>query len=86
MKRATGLYGLGGEGKTLLAQTLATGCAIGEPWLGLATRPCKSLLLFCEDDAEEMQRRQDAINRYIGCTFADLGAMRWLPRLGHATC
>ena len=82
MKRVTGLYGLGGEGKTLLAQQLATACAIGKPWLGLRVRPCKSLLLFCEDDAEEMQRRQDAINRDYGCTFADLGAMCWLPRLG----
>jgi RecA-family ATPase len=83
IKRATGLYGLGGEGKTLLAQMLATACAIGKPWLGLPTRRCKSLLDFCEDDAEEMQRRQEAINRHYECSFADLGSIRWLPRLGY---
>ncbi len=83
MARATGLLGAGGEGKTLLAQMLATACAIGADWLGLPVMPCNSLLHFCEDDLDEMHRRQDDINRYFGCTFADLGAMRWLPRLGH---
>ena len=82
MARATGLYGGGGEGKTLLAQMLATACALGEPWLGLPVRRCNSVLQFCEDDEEEMWRRQEDINRLYGCTFADLGAMRWLPRLG----
>jgi RecA-family ATPase len=83
MSRATSLYGSGGEGKTLLAQMLATACALeGRKWLGLPVRRCNSLLLFCEDDLEEMHRRQEDINRHYGCAFADLGAMRWLPRLG----
>jgi RecA-family ATPase len=82
MARATGLYGAGGDGKTLLAQMLATACAIGVPWLGLPVRPCRSLLLFCEDDQDEMWRRQVDINRHYGCTFADLGEIRWLPTLG----
>ena len=30
-----------------------------------------------------MHRRQADINDHYGCTFADLGAMRWLPRLGN---
>ena len=83
MARATGLYGAGGEGKTLLAQMLATACAIGVRWLDLPVRQCRSLLLFCEDDQDEMWRRQEDINRHCGCTFADLGRIRWLPRLGH---
>jgi RecA-family ATPase len=83
MARATSLYGGGGEGKTLLAQQLATACAIvGGKWLGLPVRQCNSLLMFCEDDLDEMHRRQEDINRCYGCTLADLGAMRWLPRLG----
>jgi RecA-family ATPase len=82
MLRATALYGAGGEGKTILAQMLATACAIGKDWLGLPVRRCNSLLFFCEDDLDEMHRRQEDINRHYGCTFADLGAMRWLPRLG----
>jgi RecA-family ATPase len=80
--RATGIYGAGGEGKTLLAQMLATSCATGALWLGLDVQHCRSLLLFCEDDRDEMHRRQDDINRAYGCGFCDLGAMRWLPRLG----
>jgi RecA-family ATPase len=82
MARATSLYGAGGEGKTLLAQMLATACTIGAEWLGMPVRKCNSLLYFCEDDLDEMHRRQADINSHYGCTFADLGAMRWLPRLG----
>jgi RecA-family ATPase len=40
------------------------------------------VLLYCEDDLDEMHERQDAINRFYGVTFDDLGLMRWLPRLG----
>jgi RecA-family ATPase len=82
LARVTALYGAGGEGKTILAQMLATACAIGAQWLGLSVRRCNSLLLFCEDDRDEMHRRQEDINRHFGCTFADLAAIRWLPRLG----
>jgi hypothetical protein len=82
MTRATSLYGGGGEGK-LLAQMLATACALdGAKWLGLPVRRCNSLLYFCEDDLDEMHRRQEDINQHYGCSFADLSAMRWLPRLG----
>ena len=81
-ERATALYGAGGEGKTIIAQMLGTACAIGAPWLGLSVQRCNSLLLFCEDDLDEMHRRQNDINRHFGCTFADLAPMRWLPRLG----
>jgi hypothetical protein len=82
MKRATGLYGVGGAGKTLLMQMLATAAAIGKPWLGLPVRRCRSVLQFCEDDLDEMHARQADINRLMGCTFDDLAPMRWLPRLG----
>jgi len=66
MLRVTALYGAGGEGKTLLGQMLATSAAIAAPWLGLPVQRCKSLLLFCEDDQEEMHRRQADINAYLG--------------------
>jgi RecA-family ATPase len=58
MSRATSLYGAGGEGKTLLAQMLATACAVGGNWLGLTVKRCRSLLIFCDDDQDEMHRRQ----------------------------
>jgi RecA-family ATPase len=82
MSRVTAIYGAGGEGKTILGQMLATACAIDKPWLGLRTRQCNSVLLYCEDDLDEMHRRQEDINQFYGCGFEDLGAMKWLPRLG----
>jgi RecA-family ATPase len=85
LARVTGLYGSGGEGKTTIAQQLATAAALSDPdvkWFGLPVRRCSSLLFFCEDDLDEMWRRQQAINQHYGCTLADLGAMHWIPRLG----
>jgi len=80
---ATALYGPGGFGKSLLALQLMTAAALGKPWLGVPITPVRSLGIFCEDDEDELQRRQAAINYQLyGCGFADLGDMRWMPRLG----
>ncbi len=75
-------YAAGGEGKTLLAQQLMTATAIGDPWLGLATKRCRSFGMFCEDDADELHRRQHDINRMMGCDYQDLEAMRWACPVG----
>jgi RecA-family ATPase len=91
MRRATGLYGIGGVGKTTLMQMLCTATALDPEkfphanWLGMPVKHCRSVLLFCEDDLDEMHARQEDINRIYGCRFADLGAMLWLPRLGSDT-
>jgi RecA-family ATPase len=79
---ATGLYGPPGYGKTLLAQQLMTSTAIMQPWLGCSVSPVKSIAFLCEDDEDELHRRQDAINRLYGCNFHNLGTMRLVPRLG----
>ncbi len=80
---ATALYGPGGYGKSLLAQQLMTATALGKPWLGVPVSPVRSIGLFCEDEADELHRRQAAINRMLyGCDFDALGDIRWLPRLG----
>src|ERR1700722_13711786 len=78
----TALYGDGGTGKTLLAQQLMTSCATGRPWLGLAAKKCKVFALFCEDDEDELHRRQDAINQQYGIDFSDLADMRWVSGVG----
>ena len=78
----TALYGNGGIGKTLLAQMLLTASATGRPWLGRRVERCRSLALFCEDDPDELHRRQDRINRALGCGFSDLGDMRWISGAG----
>jgi RecA-family ATPase len=88
MRRATGLYGVGGAGKTTLMQMLCTSAALdpvkfpNANWLGLPVQRYRSVLLFCEDDLDEMHARQEEINRAYGCNFSDLDAMLWLPRLG----
>jgi RecA-family ATPase len=78
----TGLYGLGGVGKSLLAQQLMTSVALGRPWLGLPTPSVRALGVFCEDDEDELHRRQEDINRVYGCEFEDLESMRLVSRLG----
>lgn len=76
------LYAGGGTGKTLLAQQLATSCATGKPWCGLAVEPCRTFSIFCEDDEGEMHRREDDICRAYGLHFGELGNMRWACPVG----
>jgi AAA domain len=79
----TGLYGPGGTGKSLLAMQLMTATALGKPWLGVAVEPVGSIGMFCEDDVDELRRRQAAINYQLyGRDLDELGDMIWLPRLG----
>lgn len=79
----TGISGTGGIGKSLLAQQLLTASAIGAEWLGMLVTSRSSLYFACEDSADELHRRQADINTAFACGFADLGAIRWMPRLGH---
>ena len=82
MLETTGLGGPGGEGKTLLAQMLATSAAIGRPWLGKEVRRMKAALVFCEDRQDDVLWRQADINRaYSNLRMADLaGRIRAFPR------
>ena len=76
------LAGDGGLGKSLLCQQLCTAAAVGRAWLGLPVARVRSLALFCEDDRDELQRRQEAINRYYDCSMADLEDVMILDRAG----
>lgn len=78
----TMLSGDGGVGKTLLSQMLATCCAIGRDWLGLPTTPCRALAVFCEDDENEIRRRQRDINTFLGVDWGDLENFKWISRVG----
>jgi len=78
----SGLYGDGGIGKTLLAQQLMTSVSLGVPWLGMDPMRCRTLGVFCEDDEDELHRRQEGINRDLGVDMGQLGDMRLLSRLG----
>lgn len=59
------LSGLGGIGKTLLAQTIATALAMGRNFLDTVHGEHKVLFWACEDSHDELWRRQVAICRYF---------------------
>lgn len=56
----------GGVGKTLLAQQAATAGAIGLPFISELEQPFRSLIWACEDDGDELWRRQEAISAHFG--------------------
>jgi len=78
----TMLSGDGGVGKSLLALQLMTAGAIGGKWIGIDVPAFSSFGFFCEDDKQELHRRQAAINRHFGCDFASLERAIWWPRVG----
>jgi phage/plasmid primase-like uncharacterized protein/RecA-family ATPase len=80
----TGLYGDGGQGKTLLMQQLQTSAAFRVPWVGLPILlAAPSLCIYCEDIDEEIHRRQADINTHYQREFSDLArSVYWMPRLG----
>jgi RecA-family ATPase len=82
MRATTIMYGDGGTGKSLLMQQLMTACATGQRFLAHDVQRCKVLGVFCEDDDEELHRRQDSINRGLGIDFGDLEDMHWISRTG----
>lgn len=56
------LVGEDGIGKSLLAQQLATCVAAGRPFLGMPVERAAAIYITCEDDADELWRRQRGIN------------------------
>lgn len=71
--QATLLTGAGAAGKSLTTQQLATCIALGLPFLGIPTTQSPALYITCEDDYEELHRRQKAICEALG---VDLEATR----------
>lgn len=77
------LYGDGGVGKTLLAQQLACSVSLGAPWLGLPTKPGTVLAVLCEDEKDELHRRQNHIKAAMGHAMGNPFSSVWLwPRVG----
>src|SRR5438128_1511526 len=61
MAYVTLLAGLGGIGKTLLAQMLESAIALGRPFIDVIAQPRTVLAWWTEDDHDEIWRRQVAI-------------------------
>ena len=72
LHQTTMLTGPGGVGKSLFEQMLFTAIALGKPLLGMETEQRNTLYVTCEDDADELWRRQYDINAALGITKADL--------------
>ncbi|MBO9519790.1 MAG: AAA family ATPase [Porphyrobacter sp.] len=70
--QTTMLTGPGGVGKSLLEQMLCTCIALGLPFLGAETMQMNTLYITCEDDAEELWRRQAAICACLGVPIETL--------------
>lgn len=68
------LSGPGGAGKTLIAQTLATCLAIQRPFLGPSAAQLRPLVWACEDEHDELWRRQADICRWLEVGIGDLPA------------
>jgi len=82
----TMLGGDGGLGKSLLMLQMQTATALGTPWLGFQTMPCKSFGLYCEDDEAELHRRMAAVLDYQRVPFTDLGGkVQFSSRVGLAS-
>jgi hypothetical protein len=78
------LFGAGGVGKTLLMQQFANAVATGEPFLGINTTQMPVLSVMCEDDADEVKRRQLCINESVGVDEFGSGPenLHLWPRVG----
>jgi RecA-family ATPase len=80
----TSLYGGAGFGKSLVAQQLGTAVATGRPFFGMPTAQGKVLMVACEDDDAEVQRRQEDINVSLGLERASHVRMGLLGLSGRA--
>lgn len=77
------LAGAGGVGKTLIAQTIATALVIGQNFVDEISDPVTVLFWACEDDHDELWRRQIAICDYFGIPLSALEGKLFIePRLG----
>ena len=65
------LAGVGGIGKTLLAQIMASHWALGRDYVGEVKREHRVLMYAGEDDSDELWRRQVKIASAMGVDLAD---------------
>jgi len=77
------LVGQGGIGKTLISQQIGSALALGNHFIDSVERPLKVLMWACEDDHDELWRRQKSIAVHLD---AKLSAFRenfiLVPRYG----
>ncbi|KTW02418.1 AAA family ATPase [Sphingomonas sanguinis] len=78
----TTLFGDGGVGKSLVAMQMAAAVASGKDLWGHKTSQSPVIAFYCEDDDNELSRRQQSINARMGLGEADLAALFDQSRFG----
>lgn len=78
----TALFGDGGLGKSLIAKQIATAVATGTPLFGAETERANVLAFYCEDDAPELARRQQAVCRGMRVPAETLTGYQYQSRFG----
>lgn len=76
------LFGDGGTGKSLVAIQAATAVAAGVPLWGHQTTKAPVLALYCEDETDEVSRRQQSILRAMKLSKADVRDSHFQSRFG----
>lgn len=75
------LVGAGGIGKTLIAQQIGSALALQKPFIE-PTKRARVLMWACEDDHDELWRRQCAISRYFRVGIEEFEDFILIPRHG----
>ena len=76
------LQGDGGLGKSTILQQWQSSCATNALWLGLAVEECVTLGVYTEDEAQDVDLRQDAIDDAYGVDCVATGKMHMLAMAG----
>jgi RecA-family ATPase/5S rRNA maturation endonuclease (ribonuclease M5) len=82
LDNVTLLSGEGSVGKTILSLQLAVATVLARDWLSTMPEPGPVIAVCCEDDADELHRRLDAIRRHYGADFTELADLRVLSLAG----
>jgi len=77
------LTGNGGEGKSRLAKQLLISCAVGDTWLELDTKHCRTMGIFCEDSHDELHQRTAGILDGMYRNYSDLEGLSLIGRKGY---
>ncbi len=80
-RQMTFLTGPGAAGKSLMTQQLATCVAMGRPFLGVPVVGCRALYITCEDDLDELHRRQKSICTALNMSLPYLSDRLFLASL-----
>lgn len=76
------IYGIGGVGKSTFLLGLANYISMGKEFMGFPTEKMKTLCVFCEEDHNEIARRQQSVQ--IGYQFTDPNDnLIIMPRVGY---